>query len=499
MFTLLQPYWLWASAAITLPIFIHLWNVKQGKIRQVGSISFILQSDRQQAKSLRLKDLILLLIRCLLIILLALLLAKPQYTKPLSVQSEKGWMLIEKAHVKVAYDEYKPLIDSLNNVGFQFHYFENGFKKEAFTTALQQVDSTQQNSPANYWQLLAQLNQEVPAQLPVYLFTSNELTHFKGSRPIVNLNLQWQTINSNDTSSKYVVNAYENVARKFAVRIANSTDVGTSIESQQWDPNALPSSFMYNHDSNYLSYLASTLQTKITVDTLTLNVCIYAGKFANDAAYIKAALDAIKTFGDYKISYKFIKNLNEISNRLDWFFWLSDEAIPQTISAKNIFRYARGKEVSTASWLVFNDHSIKQDEGIHLSKIIQPGNQPLQQKIWTDGYGNPILTVTQIKETLYTFYSRFNPEWNGLVWNPYFPEMLLSFLYPHNTNTIYPNDKRVVESSQFLPKKIVSGNDNKQKLMQVVPLDKWFWLFAFFLFSLERLLSFKRKKEALYG
>ena len=466
---------------------------------QVGSISLMLQSDRQQAKSIRLKDLLLLLIRCLLIILLALLLAKPQYTKPLSVQSEKGWMLIEKAYVKFAYDEYKLLIDSLNNAGFQFHYFEKEFKNETFTTALQQVDSIERNTPTNYWQLLAQLNQELPPELPVYLFTTNNLIHFKGRRSAVNLNLHWQKFKTDNTPSKYVVNAYENAIRKFAVKVANSTAIGTSIDNQQWDPNALPSTLIYNKDSNYLSLAAGNLQTRVEVDTSALNVCIYSGKFASDAAYLKAALDAIKTFGDYKISYKLVKNLNEIPNELHWLFWLSDEAIPQTKSAQTIFRYARAKEVTTASWLVINEHSTKQDEGIQLTKIMEAGNQPLQQKIWTDGYGNPLLTVNANKESIYTFYSRFNPEWNGLVWNRYFPEMLLSLLYPYNTNIIYPNDKRVVETSQSQPGNMVVDNGHKQKFMQVVPLDKTFWLLVFFVFCLERLLSFKRKKEALYG
>lgn len=465
---------------------------------QVGSISLMLQSDRQQAKSIRLKDLLLLLIRCLIIILLAVLLAKPHYTKPINLQNTKGWLLVEKGQVKVAYEQYKPLIDSLNNAGFAFHYFEDGFKELPFTKALQQVDTLEHNTQGNYWQLLAQLNQEVPAQLPVYIFTRNRLANLRGSRPKVNLDLNWLTINAVDSSSAFIANAYQNGHGQLALSTANSTRFGTSIDTRQLDPNALPSSLIYQRDSNML-LMGGRRQSKVLVDTSTLKVCIYVGKNSNDASYLKAAIDAIISFGDYKISYKIVKNTNDIPASIDWLFWLSDEPILSTIASKNIMHYAKGKEVNTASWLMMENDPNKQEQSINISKIIQPGSRQIQQTIWTDGYGNPILTEDTGNNNLYTFYSRFNPEWNGLVWNRYFPEMLLSLLYPDKNAGTNAADERVVERSQFLPVNITAATGDKQKFMQVVPLDKWFWLLAFLLFCVERLLSFINKKEALNG
>lgn len=498
MFSFLQPYWLWACTAIVLPVVIHLWNVKQGKIKLVGSISFMLQSDRQQAKSFRLKDLLLLLIRCLLIIVLAILLAGPQYAKPLHLENTKGWLLIEKEQLKTAYEQYQPLIDSLNNAGFLFHYFEDEFTELPFTKALQKADTFHQTTQKNYWQLLSRLNQQVPSQLPVYLFTSNKLIHFKGRRTNVNLDLHWIAINVADSISRFITNAHENSNGQLAISVANSTEGGTAIETLKSDPNALPSFITYHADSN-LVFMAGQKQYKVPLDTSTLNVCIYAGKYSNDAFYLKAAMDAIKSFTDYKISYTVSKNTSDIPAKPEWLFWLSDDPIPVNITPKNLMHYAKGKEVNNASWLMMENNQNKQDQAINISKMIQPGKQSNQQKIWTDGYGNPLLTANTGTNNSYTFYSRFSPEWNGLVWNRYFPEMLLNLLYPKNNTTINAGDQRVMERSQYLPAIKFAGNYNKQNFIQIMPLEKWFWVLVFLLFCLERLLSFKTKKEALNG
>ncbi len=465
---------------------------------QVGSISLMLQSDRQQAKSFRLKDLLLLLIRCLLIIILAILLAQPKFTKPLTVQNTKGWLLIEKEQIKAAYRQYQPLIDSLNNAGFLFHYFEDEFEELPFTKALQKADTLHQTTQKNYWQLLARLNLEVTAQLPVYLFTTNKLAHFTGRRPNVNLDLHWIAINVADSISRFITNAHENSNGQLAISVANSTEGGTAIETLKSDPKALPPSITYFGDSNMVS-MAGPLQNKILVDTSTLNVWIYAGKYSNDAFYLKAALDAIISFTDYKISYKVTKNAADIPTKSEWLFWLSDEPIPINIVAKNVLHYAKGLEVNIASWFMMEKNPISQDQAINISKMIQHGKQSYQQNIWTDGYGTPLLTANTGTNNSFTFYSRFNPEWNGLVWNRYFPELLLNLLYPGNNATINVGDKREIERSQYLPNSKVAVNYSKQKFIQLIPLDKWFWVLAFVLFCLERWLSFKTKKEALNG
>ena len=140
MFQLLQPIYLFAIAGILIPVIIHLWNIREGKILKVGSISLLQETARHQARSLKLKDLLLLLLRCLLIIILSFLLAEPVWKKQRSSTNEKGWVLIEKGGVAEAYQQYKAIIDSLKNAGFQFRYFNGGFPAQDWEKVLRVND-----------------------------------------------------------------------------------------------------------------------------------------------------------------------------------------------------------------------------------------------------------------------------------------------------------------------------------------------------------------------
>src|SRR5471030_327127 len=94
-----QSIWLWAMAGIAVPLFIHLWNLKKGKTRKVGSIAFLMESARSHAKSLRISEWLLLLLRCLLLIVLAVLLTDPFIETQDTIAKQKGWLLIEKQEV----------------------------------------------------------------------------------------------------------------------------------------------------------------------------------------------------------------------------------------------------------------------------------------------------------------------------------------------------------------------------------------------------------------
>ena len=90
MLQFIQSIWLWAAAAIIIPVIIHLWNVKQGKTLKVGSIALFTESAELHASSVKLSQLLLLLLRCLILMVLAMLLAKPFYVRRLIAQKEKG-------------------------------------------------------------------------------------------------------------------------------------------------------------------------------------------------------------------------------------------------------------------------------------------------------------------------------------------------------------------------------------------------------------------------
>jgi aerotolerance regulator-like protein/VWA domain-containing protein/CARDB protein len=65
------------AAAIALPILIHLLNKRKFKVVDWAAMDFLLDADKKNRRRIRLENLILLLLRCLAVLLIGLLLARP--------------------------------------------------------------------------------------------------------------------------------------------------------------------------------------------------------------------------------------------------------------------------------------------------------------------------------------------------------------------------------------------------------------------------------------
>lgn len=80
----LNPLMLWGALAVGIPIALHFWHQKKGKLVHWAATQWLTEKDLQPAKGIRLDNILLLIIRCLLIVLLAILLAKPIFHWPKS-------------------------------------------------------------------------------------------------------------------------------------------------------------------------------------------------------------------------------------------------------------------------------------------------------------------------------------------------------------------------------------------------------------------------------
>ena len=68
MLELLNPLMLWGALAISIPIVIHFWHQKKGKIIAWAATSWLIEKNLQQARGLRLDNWVLLLLRCILLL-----------------------------------------------------------------------------------------------------------------------------------------------------------------------------------------------------------------------------------------------------------------------------------------------------------------------------------------------------------------------------------------------------------------------------------------------
>ncbi|GAA4398494.1 hypothetical protein GCM10023187_09210 [Nibrella viscosa] len=73
----LEPLLLWGGLAVTIPVVIHFWHQKRGKVITWAATQWLTEKNQQQHRGIQLENLPLLLLRCLLVLFLAFLLSGP--------------------------------------------------------------------------------------------------------------------------------------------------------------------------------------------------------------------------------------------------------------------------------------------------------------------------------------------------------------------------------------------------------------------------------------
>ena len=73
----LQSGFLWGTLLVSAPILIYIFNRRRYRRRSWAAMSFLLQAVQKNRRRLRIENLILLFIRCAIIALLALAMARP--------------------------------------------------------------------------------------------------------------------------------------------------------------------------------------------------------------------------------------------------------------------------------------------------------------------------------------------------------------------------------------------------------------------------------------
>ena len=501
MFQLINPLWLFAIGGISIPLIIHLWNIKKGKTLKIGSISLLGESSRQSARSLKLIDLLLLFLRCLLLIIVALILAGPLWNSKINTSANKGWILIEKQNLTETSSQFKAEIDSLSKLGYEFHFFEPGFQYAKLEDALNENKSeigSEQLLP--YWSLIKLLEDEIPENTQVFLFTPNLLNRLGTERPLVTHPIQWKTYTPSDSTATWIENAWFNESDSVNVTIATSSPNKTTFKTIAIDPASRNSPFEFNIQNAKASLKFKNKKQgdslPVTIDTATIRIAIYTDKFKNDASYLRAAFSAIKKYTYRKIKLTEYSTIN-IPSGQNIIFWLSETAIPPGIVPLNLFfKYEKGniEDINSQLSLSPSMSSIEKEDIKLFKRNAYPENLAGGLPVWEDGFGKPLLDLQmENKLSVFHFYSRFNPDWNELVWSNDFAKALIPIIIPdQHSSEIHPSDKRIVRQDQIVPNFIKESdtygvkNQESQK-----SLENQFWLALISIFVLERYLTFR--------
>jgi hypothetical protein len=447
----LYPIGLLALAGLIIPLIIHLWNVKQGKTLKIGSIALLGESSRASSKSFKINDWLLLVLRCLLLVLLAFLLAQPYLKKIISGKNKTGWILVDKAIFPLVFKTQNKTIDSLIKQGYEIHDFNVGFAQ--LTAKDTAANNTKLANTLSYTSLLSESSHLIPAGATVYLFVDHRLNRFGNELPTLNYKLNWIPLNQTDTLSSWIA----------------------GYAGKKYEAKSNPSS--------------TTYQALNSADESPINIAIHEVSGIADGKYLIAALKAIGSFTNRKII------INPPARKADIGFWISDDAVAANFKSSIVpngalFQYEKGKVIAVPSFINLDGSHIK------LSKRIASTNQA--EKIWTDGFGNAILTNEKADALhIYHFYSRFNPQWNELVWDGLFVKALMPIVIREKNSTDFgfednPADRRSLSAQQKEVTEITK-TETSTKTTHNEALGIIFWIAALLIFTTERILSFRKK------
>ena len=425
--------------------------------------------------SIKVRERILLLLRCLTIVILAILLSKPSWKYIIPSGAKNGWVLLEKESGLPLLEKNRIKIDSLLNTGFELHLLENDFPKIVLTDIEKSTKDTARIHLPTYWALLQKLQERVPPSMPIFVFTGNKLSRFSGTRPTLFLNLHWIVTEEPDTMSKWIESAYS--TNDDSLRILNAYARSTGTEFR---PQIITAT----------EFQQSAFRGTLIPDTSTLHVAIYSPAGTADGFYAEAAVHAAGQYTRHKLEIRQTTNRDSLPGQADWLFWLSDSTMLPTLHAKNFFVYTRGKLIQELSGI----YSLDQPYGpaIPISRIIQSPGDSATNIIWTDGFGRPVLSRDSNR---YIFFSHLDPSWNDLPWSASFPQLVLHIIFPDQvTENELQHDLRKIDPAQMIPDFMGSFHSQNEKKSRYDDLTRYFWLLLFMVFCLERYLSLKKKE-----
>jgi hypothetical protein len=483
----LSPIWFFALAALSIPILVHLWNIRPGKTLKVGSIMLITEASKTTSRSLKLLDILLLILRCLLLALLAFFLAGPLWSWFAPDKKAKGWVLIPKENFKESYQKFKPQVDSLLKAGYEFHYFNKGFVKQDWQKLLADTSLKDTAAQSNYWALVKALDSKVRSAVSVYIITPNSAIHFKGEKPQTNLDLNWKAYTPADSISTFIAGAWMGNAGEIKVILGRSTPLFTGFTTETIQAGGNKDITVYLQNGRAMVSLKNADELPLAVDTSTLSIAIYTDKNTVDAGYLTAALQAVTNFNGRKAVVKRYTLPNQIPAGQTWLFWLSDEPLDNRLLAgtANVFKYESGKIIDT--------HTVINPGGTDLTKRIAVKTSA--DMLWTDGFGKAVLNREKKDNTnIYHFYTHFNPAWNDMVWSDAFPKEILKLLGGQPYKLPMGYDKRVLSAKQLLPNN--TANSFKPSSLEVAnpkDISAYIWLALMLVFFAERRLSHKTK------
>jgi len=350
-FQLLYPALLVALAGLLVPLFIHLWNRRKGRVVLFGSTQFLEATQRKKVSRFSFTQSLLFLLRALMIGACVLLLVEPVRVSIIQILPKKNpnWLLVNPS--LLAGNDWKNAIDTVRYRGYERRVLARGFS--LLNENNDDVNINKNNSD-NTWSLLADASAHAQAPDSIAVYFTPELNDFRGVPPSLPTHIMWHEIPPKN-DAYHIVRAWEESDGKLALIIGKSDEEHTTFNRYIFRKKALIQSEelpdIVFEENEQLIYLKNKKSEAIQIENkLKLNATIfYDNSFKKDRNYIIAGLKSIAEFTDIQINIKKERirtdglnfNLNE---EPDAVFWLSEKILNDSIILSSGFQLFTYKE-----------------------------------------------------------------------------------------------------------------------------------------------------------
>lgn len=300
-----NPTYLWALLGLLVPLAIHLWSKKEAKTVKIGSVQLLDESNSRQSSSIQLNEWLLLLLRMLILALIVLLMAGPQWrTKG---NQQQVTYLVEPSLANEP--TLTPILDSLQEDA-SVRLFTSGFPEWDLDTDYQ----AEQETP-NYWQLAQRLDSLQSDSMVI--FTKALVKGIKSKRPNTQKKIHWVVTEGEEILDRPLI-ALKNTEAVQLVTVS-SNSMRTRINKE-----LIKDGYQLTRagDSLQLGEGATTIIPLQKMDTLLINLQVDEG-FEREEKYLEASFRALSAYLGQPIKVK----KDSSSESTDLQVWLSERPL----------------------------------------------------------------------------------------------------------------------------------------------------------------------------
>lgn len=316
----LNPTYLWSLLALAVPVIIHLWSKKEGKVIQVGSLKLLQEADSKQSSRIQLNEWLLLLLRLLIIALLACILAGPRLKKKL--ENKPLVYVIEPS--LLSNTQIMALVDTLEA---PIRLLQPGFP------AFQQEEIPDLNAiPPNYWQLASEM--ETLHADSIVVFTNAFQTGFNGMRPTVKANVNWVILDEGKPETA-AVEAIQN-GDEIALLAVSSDSKKLIFNTEKLPLNS--NRLAIDHDS--IKIAVGENQNRLALDTVKplKIILVYEEDMIDEVKYMQASFSAIANYLESTIILDTVQKVPSNLNTYSHLVWLSSKPVINFSGQKLIYK-----------------------------------------------------------------------------------------------------------------------------------------------------------------